>query len=130
MITVYKITNTETNVVEHVGQTQDLEMRWIKHTKRKPNNSGGEGKFYGRTDIIMEPISEHRYRGEAKKQEKIMQIHYDCEDGCGYVMRKLTKDEVRYIRSSDKTQRQLADELGISNSTVWKVRNNKTYQII
>ena len=131
MFTVYKITNTETNEVEHVGQTQDTETRWIKHTMRKPGTTpNGEGKFYQRTDVIMEPISEHRTRGEAKEHEKRWQIHYDCEDGCGYVRRKLTKEEVRYIRSSDKTQRVLADELGVSNPTICKVRTHQTYKII
>ena len=131
MFTVYKITNTETNVVEHVGQTQDTETRWIKHTKRKPGRKlNGEGKFYQRTDILMEEISVHRTRGEAKEHEKRWQIYHDCEDGCGYARRELTKEDVRYIRSSDKPQRVLADELGVSNPTIWKIRNHKTYKMI
>ena len=127
MIKVYKIVNSS-GVVEHVGQTQDMEKRWIKHTMRKPGC--GEGKFYGRKDVRIEFISEWPTRQEAKIAEKNWQIHYDVEDGCGYVKHKLSKEQVGYIRSSNKTQRQLSKELGVVNSTIWKVRNYKTYQII
>ena len=130
MIKVYKIVNNS-DEVEHVGQTQDLIERFRKHTKQKPGLfPNGQGKFYKRTDVRIEVISEWPTRREAKIAEKHWQLHYNVEDGCGYANHKLSKEQVEYIRSSNKTQRQLAKELGVGNPTIWKVRNYKTYQII
>jgi hypothetical protein len=40
---------------------------------------------------------------------------------------KLTPDQVRYIRTSDKTLMELADELGVTNQCVSLVRQGKTW---
>jgi len=42
--------------------------------------------------------------------------------------RKLTDEQVRYIRSSTKTDRELASMYGISNCSINKVRNRLTYK--
>ena len=130
--TVYKITNTDTGIVEYVGQTVNLEKRWLQHTKAKPGV--GCGKFYQRTNVVMEDISSHRTKGEAKHQEKHWQIHYDCEDRSDYACRKLTFDQAEEIRSKympyKYTLNTLADEYGVSMRVIRMILNNITYQTI
>lgn len=41
---------------------------------------------------------------------------------------KLAADQVRYIRSSDKTTVQLADELGVTNQCISNVRTGRTWR--
>jgi hypothetical protein len=48
--------------------------------------------------------------------------------GRGTALMKLTEDQVRYIRSSDKTILALAEELGVTNQCISKVRLGKTWR--
>jgi hypothetical protein len=42
--------------------------------------------------------------------------------------RKLTTDNVRYIRSSNKTQKELCAELGVTKNVIHQIRTHKTYK--
>jgi hypothetical protein len=44
-----------------------------------------------------------------------------------YAACKLTEDQVRYILTSDRTNRQLGDELGVNDSTIQKIRAGMSY---
>ena len=125
MIKVYKVINEE-GIVEHVGHTANLEERIKKHTKHK--RAAGQGKFYKRTDVTFEVISEWDTRTQARVAEHYWQVHFHCQDDGGYSKRTHTDEVIAYIRSSDKTQRALEKELGIPNATVWKIRNYKIYK--
>ena len=127
---VYKIINITTGVIEHVGQTDNMERRWRAHTNRKPGS--GCGKFYQRTDVVMVPISRHNSRAEALQQEKHWQRHYDVEDSSGFLIRKLTIEQVEEIRAKyvpyKYTQEQLAEEYGVTQTTIFRILKNKIYQ--
>ena len=127
MIKVYKIINDQ-EIVEHVGMTANIEDRFIKHTKRKP--SPGEGKFYKRTDVRLEVISEWATRREARKAEVYWQNHYNVLDGGGYNRRNRTREEIEYIRTSPLSTPEIAKELGFNRGYIWKIRNYKIYQEI
>ena len=125
MIKVYKIIN-KNGVVEHVGHTHDIQMRWVKHTKRKP--SAGQGKFYQRTDVTYEVISEWDTKEKARESEIYWQVYYQLQDNGGYARRKHSDETIEYIRNSPKGNRELERELGISNSNISLIRNNKIYK--
>tara|TARA_R110002153_G_scaffold251253_1_gene408190 strand:- start:67 stop:462 length:396 start_codon:yes stop_codon:yes gene_type:complete len=127
MIIVYKIINEE-GIVEHVGHTHNTEQRFHGHTKQTPGD--GKGKFYKRTDVMLEVISEWETREQARTAETYWQVYYHLQDNGGYVKRKYTDEQIEYIRSSDKTQRELGLELDIPNSTIWKIRNYKIYNTV
>lgn len=45
-------------------------------------------------------------------------------------LRRLSDDDVRVIRQSDRTQRDLADEYGVSQVAICQIRNGRTYRDI
>lgn len=49
-------------------------------------------------------------------------------EGDNHPMAKLTEEKVRYIRNSDKSTRELAEELGISKMSVYEARKRKTWK--
>ena len=76
MIIVYKIINEE-GIVEHVGHTHNTEQRFHGHTKQTPGD--GKGKFYKRTDVRLEVISEWETREQARMAETYWQVYYHLQ---------------------------------------------------
>ena len=64
---VYKL---ESDVIEHIGHTSNVDRRYNQHVYQKPNGSSC-GKFYGRTDLKMVIVKEFDTRKEA--------YWYQCE---------------------------------------------------
>ena len=66
---VYKLINGSGEVL-YIGETKSTRWRLYDHTKRK------RGRFYGRTDIKLEVISEHLDRYESYKVQCEWQRHF------------------------------------------------------
>jgi hypothetical protein len=64
---------------------------------------------------------------EAYSNEEICEVIYIIE-GEEKANSKLTKKDVKYIRDSNKTGLQLAKELNLAHSTIYRIRNNKTWR--
>ena len=77
--TVYVLKNTDTQEVEYVGCSQNIKRRLFQHTRVKPGYSKGEGKFYGRTNLVLEPIKEFTDKNEAYHYEGKMKKKYGFE---------------------------------------------------
>lgn len=72
---VYELVNLM-GTVEYVGETKNPELRFKQHTKWKPLKPG-LGKFYGRTDIIMNVVKEFNNRKEAYDYQCKLQEEYN-----------------------------------------------------
>jgi predicted GIY-YIG superfamily endonuclease len=75
---VYVLMN-EYGTVEYVGYSKNLKQRFDNHTKSKPEYRNGNGKFYGRTDLIMEVIKEFPTKKEAEEYEGELKLQLGFE---------------------------------------------------
>ena len=66
---LYALIN-EAGVVEYVGETKSTRWRMYDHCKRK------RGRFYGRTDLTLEVLSEHECRFESYRVQCEWQNHF------------------------------------------------------
>ena len=127
MIYVYKIIN-DNDVVEHVGMTtRSLEQRFKEHKYKFNPNIPGRGKFYQRDDVRIELISEWETRADARNAETYWQTFHWVRDG-QVDSRKLTEDQVVYIRNSKKEMHDLAKEFDVHPNTIYNVVVRKTYK--
>ena len=126
MYKVYKIVNVD-GVVEYVGQTNNPKRRFKDHTCVDPKHRGS-GKFYKRTDVHMEIISECETKVLARAEEVKWQIFYNVIDHNYIPQRTFTTEQVLNIRSSTKSQRAIAIEFNTSQRTVWQIKNYTTYR--
>ena len=129
MIKVYKIV-TDSGVVEHVGYTVDTDLRYKQHVHYKPSTLAARGKFFKRTDVRLEVISEWETRSEAKRAEMYWQTHYHCQDQ-QFKNRKLSKEDVLYIRDNiNKGYPHLADKFDVHENTIYGIITKKFYKEI
>jgi predicted GIY-YIG superfamily endonuclease len=70
---VYELINLY-GTIEDVGETTRLKTRMCEHTKKKPGH--GNGKFYGRQDLIMNVVAEFDTRKEALELEGKLKLEY------------------------------------------------------
>ena len=66
---VYKLINGS-GEVEYIGETKSTRWRWYDHVRRK------RGRFYGRTDITLQVLSEHECRFESYRVQCEWQRHF------------------------------------------------------
>ena len=71
---VYEIINT-LGTIEYVGETQNPKRRLKEHTRNQPLQPG-LGKFYGRTDIIMNVVKEFDNKKDAYDYQCKLQNEY------------------------------------------------------
>ena len=73
---VYELINLY-GTVEYVGETTMPKLRFRNHTKHKP--SAGNGKFYGRQDLVMNIVASFTDRKKALKLEGELKLHYNLK---------------------------------------------------
>ena len=76
MVYVYELRVGE-RVID-VGVSKDLQRRFIEHTQKKPQKKSC-GKYYGRTDITIHPVSEWPTRKLAMKEEGRVKLSHGFE---------------------------------------------------
>ena len=134
---VYELRNSE-NQVEYVGYTTKPKSRLYQHTRVLPGHNGS-GKFYGRTDIILNIVHETHDKREATELEGKLKISHGfdwTERGCYSAIenrsRKLTHDQAIEIRSKyvprKYTMMKLAKEYNVSYKTVHQIIKEQTYK--
>ena len=71
---------------------------------------------------------DHLWLGDndANMQDKIDKGRH--KPGAKHGMAKLTEDDVRYIKSCGKSGSELAREFGVHNSTIYNIRNGKSWR--
>ena len=74
---VYELINLY-GTVEDVGETMYPKNRLHQHTKKKPT-SGGNGKYYGRQDLVMNIVDTFDNRSDALKLETELKLSYGLE---------------------------------------------------
>ena len=73
---VYELINS-LGTVEYVGCTHQPKVRFIDHTKKKPDNN--HGKFYGRQDLTMHIVKQFSIRKEAHLYEGELKLSHGME---------------------------------------------------
>jgi predicted GIY-YIG superfamily endonuclease len=73
---VYELIN-HYGTIEYVGETTIPKIRMNKHTKAKPGF--GNGKFYGRQDLIMNIVAVFDNRKQARELEGKLKLDYGME---------------------------------------------------
>ena len=129
MIKVYKIVNNS-NRVEYVGMTSNMESRFFDHTRIKPNNKNTNGKFYNRKDVKIELISEWSTRAEASKVERYWQVYYNVVDNFLPTRQHFNENDILEIRSSTKSVRSLARDFNCARNTINKIQQQQIYKNI
>lgn len=69
----------------------------------------------------------HLTWGTASENSRDRAVHGTERRGELAATAKLTREVVAQIRASDRSNRELADQLGVNISTVWRVRNRKVW---
>jgi len=126
---VYKVTNG-IGSIEHIGETKDIVNRWKQHKYRPNDTISGRGKFYQRHDCIMEVLEEGDWTREySLERQAFWQDHHGIPRDQQNLNRKFDNETVLYIRdSTNKTNQQLADELGCHYNTISTLRARKYYK--
>ena len=75
---VYELVNLMGSV-EYVGQTVNPERRFYAHTKEKPRNGCGNGKFYNRQDLTIHIVKSFQTKEEALAFEGELKLSYGFE---------------------------------------------------
>jgi predicted GIY-YIG superfamily endonuclease len=77
---VYELIN-HYGTIEYVGETYRPTYRMKQHTiyKYQYANNGGNGKFYGRQDLIMNIVAVFDNRKEARELEGRLKLEYGME---------------------------------------------------
>ena len=73
---VYELMNYY-GTIEYVGESAKPEFRFHRHTKLKPGV--GQGKFYRRTDLILNIVAEFETRKESFAFQVELQKEYGLE---------------------------------------------------
>jgi predicted GIY-YIG superfamily endonuclease len=73
---VYQLIN-HYGTIEYVGETTIPKIRMNKHTKTKPGF--GNGKFYGRQDLVMNIVAVFDNRKDARELEGKLKLDYGME---------------------------------------------------
>jgi predicted GIY-YIG superfamily endonuclease len=137
---VYVLTNPK-GEVEYVGESTRPKTRLYEHTRRTPKVRGSHGKFYGRTDLTLEIVSEHATRKESFDAQCVLQAKYGLptddilisqnSPANGAKSRVLTYQQAEEIRHKYNTtkikQAQLAREYNVSSPTIYRILINKYY---
>ncbi len=148
---VYELVNSQ-GAVEYVGRTTRPVGRMYQHTKTKPIVSSGHGKFYGRTDLMMNIVKTFtnskdasRHEGELKLSHGLQWTERENNIRNGqiggkvpnYTLRKLDYEKAQYIRAQYArkfdvfgktiTQARLAKVFAVDKKAIQKILHNKTY---
>lgn len=73
---VYELINLY-GTIEDVGETKNPKVRMYQHIKKSPRP--GNGKYYGRQDLIMNIVESFDNRQDALKLETELKISYGLE---------------------------------------------------
>lgn len=73
---IYELYDTYGSIV-YVGCTHNPEYRFVQHTKNKP--TPGQGKFYGRQDLVLNIVAEYEDRKEALRAEGALKLEHGFE---------------------------------------------------
>jgi predicted GIY-YIG superfamily endonuclease len=75
---VYELINLY-GTVEYVGETLTPKGRMYSHTRKKPTDGNGNGKFYGRQDLVMNIVDTFDTRKDARRLETELKLSYGLE---------------------------------------------------
>lgn len=133
MYYVYELINLMGGV-DYVGHSDNPNGRFIQHTQRKPQGRS-IGKFYGRQDLLVNIVSAHPTRTEAKREEMRLQKFWgfkteDEKNRSNQKNLKLTEDKVKEIKvllQQEIPQREIAKRFGISKRSVLFIKQGKSW---